>query len=420
MRVAIEKSDIKGKATAPPSKSYTIRGLMCAALARGESEIVHPLYADDTEAAVRVLSDIGVGVEQSKDLWRISGGDLRQPDTDLYCGDSAATLRFMTAIGAIVPGRCRLTAGASLAGRPVGPLVEALRRLGVDCSSDNGLAPVVVNRGRLKGGETELPGDISSQFLSALLLVSPFAEEGMHIKLTTPLESKPYVAMTLECMARFGINVTASAGMDDFYTEKQTYQPTSYEVEGDWSSASYLLALGAVMGEMEVENLNPQSLQSDRAILEFLRRMGADIEVSPGAIRVRGSELKALRADLSDCIDLLPTVAVLAAVAEGTSEFEGIGRARLKESNRVEAVREGLERMGIKVAEEENRMTITGSNLKSAVVDSHDDHRIAMAFSILGTLVGNTTINNAECVKKTFPEFWDILKSIGGRLKIDG
>ena len=420
MRVTIEKSDIKGKATAPPSKSYTIRGLMCAALARGESEIVHPLYADDTEAAVRVLSDIGVGVEQSKDLWRISGGDLRQPDTDLYCGDSAATLRFMTAIGAIVPGRCRLTAGASLAGRPVGPLVEALRRLGVDCSSDNGVAPVTVNGGRSKGGETELPGDVSSQFLSALLLVSPFAEEGMHIRLTTPLESKPYVAMTLECMARFGINVTASAGMDDFYTAKQTYQPTSYEVEGDWSSASYLLALGAVTGEMEVDNLNSQSLQSDRAMLDFLRQMGAEVEVSPGAIRVRGSKLKALRADLSDCIDLLPTVAVLAAVAEGTSEFEGIGRARLKESNRVAAVREGLERMGVKVAEEENRMLITGSNLKGAVVDSHDDHRIAMAFSILGTRAGNTTINGAECVSKTFPEFWDILKSIGGRLKIDG
>ncbi|MGB2813802.1 MAG: 3-phosphoshikimate 1-carboxyvinyltransferase [Dehalococcoidales bacterium] len=420
MRVTIEKSDIRGKATAPPSKSYTIRSLMCAALARGGSEIVHPLYADDTEAAVRVLSDIGVGVERSKDLWQISGGSFRQPDADLYCGDSAATLRFMTAIGSIVPGKCRLTAGASLAGRPVGPLVEALRRLGVDCSSDNGVAPVIVNGGRLKGGETELSGDVSSQFLSALLLVSPFAEEGMHIRLTTPLESKPYVAMTLDSMARFGINVTASAGMDDFYTAKQTYQPTSYEVEGDWSSASYLLALGAVMEGMEVENLNSQSLQSDRAMLDFLRRMGAEVEVSPEAIRVRGSKLKALRADLSDCIDLLPTVAVLAVVAEGTSEFEGIGRARLKESNRVEAVREGLERMGIKVAEEENRMTITGSNLKSAVVDSHDDHRIAMAFSILGTLVGNTTINNAECVKKTFPEFWDILKSIGGRLKIDG
>jgi 3-phosphoshikimate 1-carboxyvinyltransferase len=420
MRVTIEKSDVRGKATAPPSKSYTIRGLMCAALARGESGIVNPLYADDTEVAAGVLGDIGVGVEQSKDIWRISGGSFHQPGADLYCGDSAATLRFMTAIGSVVPGRCRLTAGASLAKRPVRPLVEALRKLGVDCSSADGVAPVVVNGGKLKGGETELPGDVSSQFLSALLLVSPFAEEEVHVRLTTPLESKPYVAMTLECMAKFGIQIESSAEMDDFRTAGQTYRPARYEVEGDWSSASYLLALGAVMDGVEVKNLNPQSLQSDVAMLGFLRQMGADIAVSDEAVRVRGAKLKALRADLSDCIDLLPTVAVLGAVAEGTSEFDGIARARLKESNRVAAVREGLERMGVKVAEEENLMTVTGSNLKSAVIDSYDDHRIAMAFSILGVLAGNTAINGAECVNKTFPEFWDILKSIGGRLKIDG
>ena len=420
MRVTIEKSDIGGEATAPPSKSYTIRGLMCAALARGESRIMHPLYADDTEAAVRVLGDIGVGVEQSEDLWKISGGDLSWPETDLYCGDSAATLRFMTAICAILPGRCRLTAGASLARRPVRPLVEALRKLGVDCSSADGVAPVTVNGGRLRGGETELPGNVSSQFLSALLLVSPFAEEGMRIRLSSPLQSKPYVDMTLDCMAKFGIEVTTSAGMDDFYTARQTYQPASYEVEGDWSSASYLLALGAVTGDVEVQNLNPQSLQSDRVMLEFLHRMGADVSVSLGTIRVRSAKLKALRADLSDCIDLIPTVAVLAAVAEGTSELESIGRARLKESNRVTAVREGLERMGVEVVEEENRMLITGSKLKGAVVDSYDDHRIAMAFSIPGVLAGNTTVNGAECVNKTFPEFWAILKSIGGRLKTDG
>ncbi len=420
MKVTIDKGAIGGKITAPPSKSYTIRGLMCAALAHGQSEIIHPLYADDTDAAVRVLGDIGVRVERTEGLWRIDGGDLRQPEADLYCGDSAATLRFMTAICSVVPGKCRLTAGASLAKRPVEPLVKALQRLGVDCSSNNGVAPVVVNGGRLKGGDTELPGDVSSQFVSALLLVSPLAEEGMRIRLTTPLESKPYVAMTLDCMAKFGVKVEFSQEMDDFYTVKQTYRPTRYEVEGDWSSASYFLALGAVSDGVEIENLNPVSLQSDRAMLEFLKQMGADVNVSPNEVRVKGSKLKALRADLSDCIDLLPTLAVLAAMAEGTSELEGIGRARIKESNRVLAVREGLERMGVKVAEEKDRMLITGSSLRSAVIDSHDDHRIAMAFSILGTLVGNTTINGAECVKKTFPEFWDILRNIGGRLEVDG
>ncbi|MEE9366229.1 MAG: 3-phosphoshikimate 1-carboxyvinyltransferase [Dehalococcoidales bacterium] len=419
MKVTIDKGAIGGKITTPPSKSYTIRGLMCAALAHGESQILNPLYADDTDAAARVLGDIGVRIEQTENFWRIDGGELRQPEADLYCGDSAATLRFMTAICSIVPGKCRLTAGTSLAKRPVEPLLKALQRLGVDCSSNGGVAPVVVDGGRLKGGETELPGDVSSQFVSALLLVSPLAEEGMRIRLTTPLESKPYVAMTLDCMARFGVKVEFSQKMDDFYTVKQAYRPTRYEVEGDWSSTSYFLALGAISKGVEVENLNPASLQSDRAMLQFLSQMGADVNVSPKSIRVKGSKLKALHADLTNCIDLLPTLAILASVAEGTSELEGIDRARIKESNRVSAVREGLERMGVKVAEEKDRMLITGSNPKSAVIESHDDHRIAMAFSIMGTVAGNTTINNAECVKKTFPQFWDILRSIGGRLKID-
>ncbi len=420
MKVTVERSEIRGRMTAPPSKSYTIRGLMCAALARGESQIIRPLWADDTEAAARVLGGIGVGIERTKEPWRINGGDFKPPVADLYCGDSAATLRFMTAIGSIVPGRCRLTAGASLARRPVGPLVTALQQLEVDCSSNNGLAPVVVNGGGLRGGGTELPGDVSSQFASALLLVSPLAEEGIRIRLTTPLESKPYVSMTLDCMAKFGVKAESSALMDNFYISKQAYQPASYEVEGDWSSAACFLALGAVSGEVEVDNLSPQSLQSDKIMLRLLRQMGAEVEVSPRVIRVRRAKLKALRADFSDCIDLLPTMAVLAAVAGGTSEFEGISRARMKESNRVAAVREGLEKMGVKVAEEKNRLRITGSKLKSAVIDSHDDHRIAMAFSVLGTLAGNTVINGAECVNKTFPEFWAILRNIGGRLKING
>jgi 3-phosphoshikimate 1-carboxyvinyltransferase len=420
MKVGIEKSAIGGRITTPSSKSYTIRGLMCAALAHRQSEIINPLYADDTEAAARVLGNIGVGVEQAKDLWRIDGGNFRRPEVDIYCGDSAATLRFMTAICSVVPGRNRLTAGASLARRPVGPLVKALQRLGVDCASNNGLPPVTVNGGRLKGGETGLPGDVSSQFVSALLLVSPLADKGIKIKLTTPLESKPYVTMTLDCMEKFGIKVEASDEMDEFYTSKQAYKPTRYEVEGDWSSASYFLALGAVSEGMEVENLNPESLQSDRVMLGFLKQMGTDIAVSPNLIKIRSKKLKALRADLTDCIDLLPTLAVLASVAEGTSVLEGIGRARIKESNRVSAVRKGLEKMGVKVVEEKDRMLITGSKLKGALIESHDDHRIAMAFSILGTLAGNTAINNAECVNKTFPQFWDILGSIGGRLQING
>ena len=419
MKASIYKSEVKGRVSTPSSKSYTIRGLICAALAKGESEIIHPLSSDDTEAAIGVLSRVGVCIRQEADLWRVGGGDFHEPSADLSCGESATTLRFMTAICSLVPGECRLVVGPSLVGRPVRPLVQALRQLGVDGSCQGEVAPVIVNGGKLKGGVTELPGNISSQFVSALLLVAPFAEEGVVIRLTTPLESKPYVLMTLECLKKFGIEVV-SKNLDEFVITKQTYKPTEYEVEGDWSSASYFLALGAVCGEVEVRNLNPESLQGDKVMLNFLREMGASVEVKQNSVTVRKSRLNAIRADLSDCIDLLPTMAVLAAAADGVSEFAGIERARIKESNRVAAVKEGLEKMGIKVVEERNRLTITGSKLKGAVIDSKDDHRIAMTFSILGSLVGDTIINEAECVNKTFPGFWDILKNIGGEVQIDG
>ncbi|MFC1915447.1 3-phosphoshikimate 1-carboxyvinyltransferase [Chloroflexota bacterium] len=420
MKVSLSKSELKGNVIAPPSKSYTIRGLMCAALAKGESELIHLLSSDDTRAAISVLNRIGVRVYQEGDWWQVTSGDLHEPDTDLFCGESAATLRFMTAICSIIPGKCRLVVGPSLARRPVKPLVQALRHLGVDCYSQGEVAPVVVNGGKLKGGMAELPGNISSQFLSALLLIAPFAEEGMRIRLTTPLESKPYILMTMDCLEKFGINIKYSKTLGEFEITGQKYKPARYVIEGDWSSASYFLALGAVCGEVVVENLNPKSLQGDKMVLSFLKDMGALVKTKQNSVGVKMSRLKAVRADLSDCIDLLPTMAVLAAAAEGVSEFTGIERARLKESNRVAAVKEGLEKMGLKVTEERNRLFIFGSNPRGAVIDSKDDHRIAMAFSILGSLVGGTTINGAECVNKTFPEFWDILRSIGGKVEIDG
>ena len=418
MKVSIHKSEINGKVTAPSSKSYTIRGLMCAALARGRSEIIHPLISEDTEAAAEVLGQIGVSIHKQGSRWQVMGGPLKQPTEDLFCRDSAATLRFMTAICALVPGKCRLLLGPSLSKRPITPLLQALGQLGVNCRADG--ASVTVRGGRLKGGMVKLPGDISSQFISALLLIAPLAEGGISIRLTTPPKSKPYLKMTLDCLEKFGIKLEAPEDLREFEVPKQEYRPASYQIEGDWSSASYLLALGAVLGKVTVTNLNPESLQGDRIMLNLLKDMGAQVLVSNDSVTVQKSELKAITADLSDCIDLLPTLAILAAVADGTSRFTGIERARLKESNRVAALREGLTRMGIKVIEETDSLTIVGSRPKGSSIDSHDDHRIAMAFSILGSSTGGTTINGAECVRKTYPEFWDILRSLGGKVEIDG
>lgn len=416
MIALIDKSEIKGRIDAPPSKSYTIRGLMCSSLAKGESKLISPLRSDDTEAAASVLMEAGVKIFDEGDLWRVVGGELCAPEKELFCRESAATLRFMTAVCSAIPGEFRLTSGPTLAGRPIKPLIEALRRLGAEISSNG----KIITGGGLRGGAVELPGDVSSQFISALLLAAPLAREGVRIRLTTPLKSKPYVLMTLKCLEEFGIKVRKSDALDEFEVGRGKYRPTRFKVEGDWSSASYLLALGAVGGEVEVGNLNLESLQGDKTILNFLKEMGAEVEIKQDSVAVKRSELRAIRADLSDCIDLFPAMVALAASAKGTSELLGIERARLKESNRVSAMKEGLERMGIRAREEKDRFLITGSFPKGAVIDSKNDHRIAMAFSILGILAGKTLIKGAECVRKTFPHFWEALKGIGGEVKLNG
>ena len=420
MRALISRSTIQGRAEAPSSKSYTLRGLMCAALANGQSEIERPLYADDTEAGRDVLQKIGAGIVEKGGSWVVNGGHFRQPDSELYCRDSAGTLRFMTAICSLVPGACHLTAGLSLSRRPILPLVASLRKLGVNCYSEGTRALVTVEGGRLEGGETDLPGDVSSQLVSAILFIAPLAEKGINLELTPPVESKPYISMTIDCMKQFGVKVERSPDFINYKVKPQAYKPARYRAEGDWSSASYLLALGAVAGEVDVSNLSRSSHQADRQIWILLNRMGADIHAGHDSVRARKSALKAIKADLSDCIDLLPTVAVLAAAANGMSELTGISRARLKESDRVAAVKEGLKRMGIPVREEKDTMFITGTAPQGAVIDSMGDHRIAMAFSILGVLAGDTVIEDAGCVSKTYPGFWDVLKGLGGGVVLDG
>jgi 3-phosphoshikimate 1-carboxyvinyltransferase len=245
------------------------------------------------------------------------------------------------------------------------------------------------------------------------------ASQKSRIILTTPLESQSYVMMTLECLQQFGIEIKHSDNYLEYEISPQRYKFINYSVEGDWSSASYLMGLGAVAGSVYVRGLNISSLQGDRVILNLLQEMGASIKDTKDEIIVGRSRLKAIRIDLKECIDLLPTMAVLAALAEGTSEFTGIRRARLKESDRICSVKQGLERLGIKVIEESDRLIITGGQPLPAVIDSFNDHRIAMAFSIMGAAGGaaGITIDGAECVSKTYPEYWNSIRNLG--VKID-
>jgi 3-phosphoshikimate 1-carboxyvinyltransferase len=445
MKIKIEKSDIKGRVTIPSSKSMTIRALFCAALSMGESEVINPLVSDDTNAAAHVLTQIGVGITREKDVWQVTGGKFRVPKEPLDCGESATTLRFMTAVMSLIPGEHKLMGGPMLMKRPVRSLTEALGKLGVKVSTEGKTTPpATVKGGTFKGGNTEIAGNISSQFVSALLLIAPFTKQEVTIKLTTPLTSRPYVLMTLWCLKKFGINVRTT--WDGFVVKRQRYQPARLKIEGDWSSASYFLALGAISeAGVQLDNLKTASLQGDRVMLDFLRNMGALVRVTGDSVTVSKDKLRAITADLSDCIDLLPAMAMLAALANGESVFIGIGRARIKESNRVSNIKEGLQKFGIQVSDNEDRLSIIGMQTpaktddegsetsteeKSAEevsvetkepveieIDSHGDHRLAMAFAMMGAALGKVTIEGAECVTKTFPDFWELFAKVGGEIK---
>ena len=422
MKAIISKSVIRGSVTAPPSKSLTIRALICAALSDGVSEIINPLICDDTNAAATVLEKVGAKIVKGDGIWKVTGGNLHAAQNDLYCGESAATLRFMTAICSAIPGRHRLVGGPSLNQRPVGTLVDALRQLGVKVSaSPSGTPPVVVEGGTLRGGRTVIPGNESSQFISALLLASPLAQQQVDIANTTPFKSGGYILLTMHYLGNFGV-ITKKV-KDGFIIQPQKYTPTSIKIEGDWSSASYFLALGALSeAGVTIHNLNPRSFQGDRAIVDLLHSFDVKAEYTGDGVSVSYGRIGHLLADLSNCIDLLPTVAALAPLGYEPTILMGIGAARFKESNRVAALSDGLKKLGVTVFESEDGLDIVGNIIapqKPVTIDSFNDHRIAMAFSILGAALGNIVIDGAECVAKTFPTYWDEFRKIGGEVKFD-
>jgi len=393
----------------------THRALILSALAEGKSLIESPLKSDDTEATSKILKQLGVGVAEGTDSWLVEGGSMRAPVNDLYCGESGTTLRLMTAVCALVEGKCRLSAGKSLNMRPIEPLLDALKRLGVLGECTDGRPPLTIHgTGVIRGGSTEIRGDVSSQFLSALLIASPLAKGLVTVRLTTALESKPYVAMTLDAMRLFGVELDASPDSRVFQIPVKPYEPAKIVVEGDWSSAAYPLAAGALCGRVSVNRLDTESSQADRRIVEILKSMGARVTGMRGDVTVRPFKLRAVDLDLSDCPDLFPVVSALCAVAEGESRLTGLSRLRFKESDRVEAMAEGLTRMGVKVNMGDGAMSIRGGRVRGAVVDPHGDHRIAMALAVLSlAAVGETTIKDAECVSKSYPGFWRDFERIG-------
>lgn len=412
-----------GSVLAPPSKAYTHRFMVAASLSQDESLIENPLLCDDTIATLRAILSLGASIKAEGNRLYIQGRqEPRAPRGIVNCGASGTTLRFMTAVFSLAKGRTVLTGDASLQRRPMEPLLKALGELGIHCCSlrGDGYAPIEVFGGTLKGGRASIVGDVSSQFISGLLLALPKASEASVLKVTTELESEPYVRMTLDVLGRHGVKIEASRNLRRFAIPcNQGYSGVHERVPGDFSSSAFLLSAAVITGSsIEVRGLDLGSIQADKAILDFLKEMGALIETGDGFVRVRGIEggpfLRSLRADVRNCPDLAPIMAVLGCFAKGRTIIEGMGRLRFKESDRIRTIQE-LSKMGAHIEELEDRLIIDGpAELKGAIVDSHGDHRIAMACTVAALRAkGLTVIDGIECIGKSYPSFLQDLRSLG-------
>lgn len=421
MKKTIKASKVEGEVKAPPSKSQTHRAVICAALADGKSKIINPLLSDDTEATIKLCNMLGTEVKKGKHLLVKGTKELKTPDNVLDCGGSGTTLRLFTAISALAPGISILTGDKSLRKRPVGELLNALKQLGVNTLStrENGLPPIVVPGGGIGGGLVKMRGDISSQFLSALLFACPRALGRVSIELTSKLQSKPYVEMTLEMLEEFGIEISVSNDLGNFAIQPQDFKPRERMIEGDFSSAAFMLSAGALTGKLKVSNLNLNSKQGDRSIIQILKNMGAVVGEEKDSISVEKSKLKATVINASQTPDLVPICAVLATQAKGITKITNAKRLRLKESDRLASTTTELKKMGANIRELDNALVITGpTNLRGASIDPHNDHRIAMACAVAGLVAnGETVIENIECISKSYPAFVEDMKSIGVDLK---
>ncbi|NHN49569.1 3-phosphoshikimate 1-carboxyvinyltransferase [Halostella sp. JP-L12] len=435
MDVTVSESTVAGAARAPPSKSYTHRAILAAGYADGA--LVHdPLRSADTRATMRAVEAFGGTVEDSGDDLAITGfaGRPYVPDDVVDCANSGTTMRLVTAAAALADGATVITGDDSLRSRPQGPLLDAIEDLGgrAESTRGNGQAPLVVG-GPLSGGEVSIPGDVSSQYITALLMAGAVTDEGIDVDLETELKSAPYVDITLEVLDDFGVDAEKTddgfsvAGGQSYDAGGQSYDAGGeYHVPGDFSSMSYLLAAGAVAAgdDLRVEGAHP-SAQGDSAIVGILEDMGASVDWDreEGVITVERSDLVGTTVDVGDTPDLLPTVAAVGAIADGVTEIENCEHVRYKETDRVSAMAEELEKLGAEVSEEEDTLTIHGgdSDLVGARVDGRADHRVVMSLAVAGLVAdGETTIEGGEHVDVSFPDFFDVLYDLGASVERSG
>jgi len=427
MRFSVDVSKIQGELDAPTSKSYTHRAIAIGALS-SECIVRKPLLSADTLATVAACEKLGAKIELINGDLHIIGikGKPSVPDDVIDVKNSGTTLRLMTAISSLANGATVLTGDSSIRGRPNQPLLDVLNNMSVEVFStrDNGCAPIVV-RGGLRGSAAEIDGSMSSQFISALLIACPLAAEDTILSVKGQMKSRPYVDITIEMLAEAGVKILVDEnnGIRFIIPANQKYDLKEYTVPGDFSSASYLLAAAAMLGPcISVHNLFP-SKQGDSEIINVLRQMGTDVhwDTEKGIVTVKRRTLKGIMFDAGATPDLVPTVAVLAAVANGVTVIGNAKHVRYKETDRLHAMALELSKMGIMVKEEPDSLTITGGKLIGSAVHGWHDHRIVMALTLAGMVAGNTTIDTAESVSISYPDFFEEMKSIGAKIeKLDG
>jgi 3-phosphoshikimate 1-carboxyvinyltransferase len=406
---------VRGSIRPPGSKSITNRALVCAALAQGSSTLAGALDSDDTRLMVRAWQTLGVPIrsEEGGQVLHVEGrgGSIPAATADLDVGNSGTTVRFLAAVLTLGSGTYRLSGTPRMHERPMSDLLAALGELGASAASEQrtGCPPIIIQAAGLKGGMCAVRGDVSSQFLSGLLLAAPYAQTPVTTAVVGKLVSQPYVDMTLGVMKAFGVVVDASLPLV-FRVPRGAYQGRDYSIEPDASAASYFLAAAAVTGgRVAIRGLGRTSLQGDVRFADLLERMGCRVEWEPDQVTLTGGPLNAIDADMSDVSDTAQTLAAAALFAQGTTRIRGIGHIRHKETDRIAALAAELTRVGATVAIQPDGLDITPGPLRGAVFHTYDDHRMAMSLALVGLSVPGVEILDPGCTAKTYPGYFDDL-----------
>lgn len=415
--VVITPRSLSGVVTPPPSKSAAHRAIICAALARGKSFISPFMPSQDMEATIGAVTALGAHVTRENNGLCVDGSStFSNIKSNIDCLESGSTLRFMIPVAALGGKPVTFTGSGLLPKRPIGPYLDCLPRADVHCETQGGL-PLRIS-GALHSGEFTLPGDVSSQFITGLLLALPLLSGDSVVKLSTPLQSAGYIDLTIDAMRRFGVRVTCRE-QAYFVKGNQKYTPCNYKTEGDWSQAAFWLAAGALGSPVSCLGLDNTSKQGDRAVAEIMSRFGANIECADntsGGISATADKLSGCLIDASQIPDLVPPLAVVAALSSGRTVIRGAARLKIKESNRLLSTALGLNALGARVTQTDDGLVIDGvPQLVGGVADGFNDHRIVMALSVAAIRCkGNVTITGCESVKKSYPEFFRHYNSLGG------